>query len=348
MSLPDPASLPLWLVVLLFTGGAVVVWLAGSRLAVAAGELADRTGLGQAFTGALLLGGITSLPEGATTVSAAAIGNAPLAVNNIFGGIALQVTVLALADWIARGAALSSRVGDDSALLQAALLIAVLGIAALGVILPERVVFGVGLWSLAVFAGAGSAFLLIHRHGDGGWRPRRPYREPRGTTQAGSAVHARSTPALVAVLVVAAAAIFLAGYTVATTADAIAERTGLASGFVGGVAVALATSLPEISTTLGAVGAGAYAMAYGNIFGANILDAAIIFVADIAFAGPAVLDRTDASSTIAAVLGIVLTAVTMVGLVRRRRRIVAGLGLDSAAVLVLYSAGIALLFFYAA
>lgn len=76
----------------------MIVWRAGTHLSKAADAIADRTGLGQAFIGALLLGGATSLPEIAATGSASLLGNAPMAVNNIFGGIAMQVTVLAIAD----------------------------------------------------------------------------------------------------------------------------------------------------------------------------------------------------------------------------------------------------------
>jgi cation:H+ antiporter len=136
--MPDLTLVPLVGVAVIFLGASGVVWASGIRLAAYAEEAAQRTGLGRAFVGALLLGGVTSLPELATTVSASAIGNASLAVNNIYGGIALQVAVLALADWVARGRAVSSRVGDDSVLLQAALLVGVLAIATAGVLLPDR------------------------------------------------------------------------------------------------------------------------------------------------------------------------------------------------------------------
>jgi cation:H+ antiporter len=170
--MPDLADLPAWAVALVFATAAAVVWAAGVRLATFAEEVAKRTGLGRAFIGALLLGGVTSLPEGATTVSASAIGNAPLAVNNIFGGIALQVAVLALADWVARGRALSSRVGDDTVLLQAALLVGVLGVAITGILLPDPLVLGVGVASVATFLSAVAAFFLIHRHRTPGrWLP---------------------------------------------------------------------------------------------------------------------------------------------------------------------------------
>lgn len=57
------------------------VWRAGALLTTFADLIADRTGLGQVFVGLLLLGAATSLPEIATTVTAAA---AALAVCQCF------------------------------------------------------------------------------------------------------------------------------------------------------------------------------------------------------------------------------------------------------------------------
>jgi cation:H+ antiporter len=343
---PDLSTLSTPLLAVIFLAAAGAVWAAGTRLAAYAEETADRTGLGHAFLGALLLGGVTSLPEASTTVTASALGNAPLAVNNIFGGIALQVTVLALADWVARGRALSSRVGDDSVLLQAALLIGVLGIATAGVLLPDPLVLGVGVWAMAIFAAAVAAFFLIHRHPTRGrWLPRA---EAAGTdevpAQRSAGLRQLSSTGLALRLAGAALVILAAGWAVASAGDVIAERSGLGSAFMGATLVALATSLPEISTTMGAVRIGAYAMAYANIFGANILDAAIILLADAVFPGPAVLNQVGVETALVGVLGIVLTAVFLVGLVRRRGRVVLGLGIDSGLVLLLYLAGMALLY----
>lgn len=355
--MPELAQFPLWVNAVVFLVSAGAIWVTGVRLAAYAEEVARRSGLGHAFVGALLLGGVTSLPEAGTTVSASALGNAPLAINNIFGGIALQVAVLALADWIARGRALSSRIADDTALLQAPLLIAVLAIAVAGVLLPDVLWFGVGIWSAAVLGAAVVAFYLIHRHAvPGRWRPSAAKRAaeplPSLTEQrseppsadgegAGSIM---SNAVLTTALTAAAAVILAAGWALASSADVVAAETGLGSTFVGAVGVAIATSLPEITTTLAAVKLGAYTLAYANIFGANILDAAIIFLADLVYPGSAVLNEVGRSTAIAGLLGIALTTILMVGLVRRRRQVVAGIGIDSALVLAVYLGGVALLY----
>ena len=74
--MPEFGALPLPVNLALFAAAAAVVWLAGTRVAGYASTIAERTGIGKAVVGALLLGGITSLPEVATTGTAAASGNA--------------------------------------------------------------------------------------------------------------------------------------------------------------------------------------------------------------------------------------------------------------------------------
>lgn len=90
----------IWTNLFIFMGGAGLIWLAGFRLSVYGDAIAERKKWGQAFVGALLLGVATSLPEVVTTITAASIGNGVLAVNNLMGGIATQIAVLALIDML--------------------------------------------------------------------------------------------------------------------------------------------------------------------------------------------------------------------------------------------------------
>lgn len=348
--MPVLHALPLTAHVLLFAAAAALIWAAGTRLARHADVVAERTGLGSVFVGTLLLGGVTSLPEVAATASAAAIGNAPLAVNNLLGGIAAQVAILSLADLIVRGRALSSRIDSDAVLLQAALLVLVLCVVVAGVLLEDRPVFGFGAWTLGLFAVCVLSILLVQRQEEPGqsrWHPVRRAKGRQDGAQAEAASQARagaSARSIVISLLFAGAIVLVAGSVLAISADAIATRTGLGGNFVGLAILAVATSLPEISTTIGAVRQGAYAMAYGNIFGTNIFDASIILLADGVYAGPPVLNEVGTFSAFAGLLGITLTAVWLVGLLRRRRHVVVGLGYDAAAVVLLYLAGLAALF----
>ncbi|MEZ6090326.1 MAG: hypothetical protein R3C05_20330 [Pirellulaceae bacterium] len=118
----------------LFGVGAVFVWLAGTKLSMYVDLFADRTGLGKAFAGALLLGGATSLPELATTLTAASSGAAELAGTNLLGGVAMQVAVLALIDvFVLRGRPLTLFSPQASVLMVGVMLIVMIALASAAV-----------------------------------------------------------------------------------------------------------------------------------------------------------------------------------------------------------------------
>lgn len=343
MAAHDFSTFPLWLNSIVFLACAAMIWLAGTHLTRDTVALAERTGWGKAFLGAVLLGGITSLPELATTVSASALGNAPLAVNNLVGGVPMQVAVLVLADAAVPGRPLSSLVRGSVPLLEGIVLLLVLVVAGGGILLGDGSVLGLGVATTAILVVSLGGFQLVHRQeANDAWRPveaprPEPPAEPRGE---GGGTLAR----LVTRTAAAGAVILVAGYILARTADALAEQTGLGSSFVGAVLVALSTSLPEVSTTLSAVALGQYTTAVSNILGTNILDLAALFVADLVYPGGPVLAEMGGFTLATVLLGMALTAVYLAGLLLRSRRVLGRLGLDSVLVAPLYVGGVYVLY----
>ena len=118
----DFASIGLPALLATFAAATVVVAVAGTRITRLADRLADETGLGEAMTGALLLGIATSLAGTVVSVSAALQGLASLAYANAIGGIAAQTAFLALADLVYRRANLEHASAELASILQAALL----------------------------------------------------------------------------------------------------------------------------------------------------------------------------------------------------------------------------------
>lgn len=324
-----------------------MVWRAGTRLTRGTDAVSQRTGLGQAFLGAILLGGATSLPEIATTLTAAVSGNAPMAVNNLFGGIAMQVTVLALADFVIGRRAISTTYRNSGVLLEGVLLVFVLTTATVGIIVGDGLVFGIGVWTTVVFGLVVIGLVLIHRHEeDPQWRPmeEREKRPNEAIERMREEMRGRSTRRVVLDLVVASLFVLAGGYLVVRTGEGIAEQTGLGSSFVGAVLIAIATSLPEVSTTFQAAKMGAPLMAISNIFGTNLFDAGLLFVADIAYSGPAVLNEVGRFAQVGALLGIACTIIYIAGILERGDKTVAHLGFDSLIVLILYGGGVYVLF----
>ena len=108
----------------LFALCAGVIGVAGVRLAGLVDRIADRTGLGEAVAGAVLMGLTTSLSGSVLSVSAAVSGDAELAMSNAVGGIAAQTLFLAVADIAYRRANLEHAAASIGNMIQGSLLMA--------------------------------------------------------------------------------------------------------------------------------------------------------------------------------------------------------------------------------
>ncbi len=94
--------------VLGYIGSAAVIIVTGPFLAGAAGEIAERSGLGNTFVGTTLVALCTSLPELTTTLAAVRMGALDLALGNIFGSNAFNMVLVVPLDMMHPGSLLSS------------------------------------------------------------------------------------------------------------------------------------------------------------------------------------------------------------------------------------------------
>ncbi|MBI4861165.1 MAG: hypothetical protein HY815_13045 [Candidatus Riflebacteria bacterium] len=85
-------------------------------------------------------------------------------------------------------------------------------------------------------------------------------------------------------LALSALLIVLLGIRMTRLADRIADSSHLAKGFVGMLLLAAATSLPEVVTSLTAVLSGAPGLAFGNVFGSNVVNLSFLFILDLMIA----------------------------------------------------------------
>ena len=182
-------------------------------------------------------------------------------MNNLFGGIAMQVAVLAVADATLRKRALSSTAREPVILLQGVLLIFVLVIAIGRMVVGEPAGWPIGPWSAAVLCAALISFYLMRRYeGHAAWRPvteegRLEELEGDGGGGAGDPEEdsrepsadrrdlRRSLGTLIGFAALAALAILVSGVLLARIGEVIVARTGLDSSFVGAALLAASTSL---------------------------------------------------------------------------------------------------------
>jgi cation:H+ antiporter len=139
-----------WNIIIFIISGALV-WRSGVKLSKYADKIIERTDISDVFIGTLGLAVITSLPEVATTVSATLTDNVSLAINNLFGSIALQITVLAVGDAFLKKTSLSGLLENPVSRLQASCLSFLLGVAAIAILYRDFAIFHVGLWSVMLF-----------------------------------------------------------------------------------------------------------------------------------------------------------------------------------------------------
>jgi cation:H+ antiporter len=338
----DFSSYSLWLNGIIFVAAAVSVWWAGARVTRYADAISEITGLGEALVGLLLLAGITSLPEIAVSLTAGVTGNAGLAVSNLLGGVALQVVIIAIGDALLRGHAMTSKIARPVILLQAVFCCLLLCIVAAAVLIGDVGVMGVGLCSTTIFvAGVFMLWLISRYKRSQTWRPDPEPQHEEGE-QEGKPETLRRAVSLTSAV---GAIILVAGFLLANTGEAIAGQTGISENFVGATLVGIATSLPEISTVVAAVRIERYMMAFSDIFGTNMFDLMLIFLIDLAYPGPAVINEQGTFAAFGATLGTAVTLIYVAGLIERRNKTVMRLGIDSWAVVAVYLCGVAGLYY---
>lgn len=348
MGFLDLSGQPLWLAVAVYCAAAAAVWVAGTRASHYADAISQRTGIGGAIIGMVLLGGMTSLPEIGTSATAALSGNAGMAVSNLLGGVAFQVVVLAIVDVVIGRDALTTRIANTSILLQAMACVLLLAMAAAATIIGDFSILGVGAWTTGMVIAYLACILFVRdQEREADWLPQgidASLYPAEGEPEKRSAAERGLDKALVLKTAAVGSVILIAGYALTRSAEAIAGQTGLSDELAGLTLLAVATSLPELSTAISAVRIGRNALALGDVFGGNLFDLVLIFLVDALYAGPPVLDEVGPFATFAALLGIVLTVVYLIGMIERRNRTILRMGYDSLLVLLCYLGGVVLLF----
>jgi cation:H+ antiporter len=330
------------LLVPVFVGAAIAVWLAGTRLVRFADGISAKTGIGQAVIGLVLLAAITSLPEIAVAITATLNGAPTLTINDVLGSASINLLILAIADAAYRREALTSNVPSIRVALQGVVGIIVLALVAVSPTLGERQFLGIGWGSwLILLAYAIGIRVLMRSRSDQHWRAEPAPKEPDAGDHHDDD---RTLGRLVAYTAVCATVILVAGFLLARTGETLAEKTGLGTSFFGAVALAFATSLPELSTVLEAVRRRRYTMAISDIFGTNLFNVNIIVLVDALHPGGPVMVEAGKFASTAALLALVLTSIYLAGMLERRDRTFLRMGFDSIAVVLTYCAGLVLLY----
>ncbi|RUO63663.1 sodium:calcium antiporter [Pseudidiomarina insulisalsae] len=328
--------------IVVFAGLALIIAVAGTRITRVVDQLADRTGIGEATAGAVLLGFTTSIGGSVLSVTAAANGHAELAMSNALGGIAVQTFFLAVADITYRRANLEHAAASEANMMQNALLMTLLALILMAPLLPNVTLWGVHPVTPVLFVSYIIGIHLVQRaHYAPMWTPTDTSETRKDEPDDVNLMPSMSRLWLAFLLLFIV--LGLAGYFLETAATVIAARTGVTQTMVGVLLTAISTSIPELVTSVAAVRRGALTLAVGGIIGGNAFDTLFTAGADLAYRDGSIYHAMSEETVFWVSLTLLMAAVLMMGLIRRERQGPARIGMESLLIILLYLGGVALL-----
>ena len=329
--------------ILIFIAAAIVTWIAGVSLAKATDVLDDRFGLGEAIGGMILLSVAGSLPELAITLSAARSGHLDIAAGNLIGGVAMQTFVLVIADWFGRGKSpISTAAASLIPALEGLLVVAVVSVVALGGLLPSSASIGpMAVSSISILIIWVAGMLILNKVRS---RPELSFAKAGEAAEASEsnekdASQGQSTRRTIILFVIASIATLIAGVALEQTGNQLADNFGINGVLFGATFLSLATALPEISSGITGVRMGRYTLVFGDMFGGNAFQLTLFLLADIVARQPVLPFEGKANAWIGLV-GLLMTAVFVVGIILRPSKRYARLGPDSWIVSAIYILGL--------
>ncbi|WEJ63707.1 sodium:calcium antiporter [Thiomicrorhabdus lithotrophica] len=326
--------------IIVFIGAALVIVMAGTKLTRLADTLADQTGLGEALFGVLLLAGATSLPDFAATLSASMDSRPDLAMSNVMGSMAVNLVFLGIADIVYRKANLEHAAASTVNLTLAGLLIALLTLPLLAVFTPSITFFNIHpITPVIIAAYLFGLHLVLRSESKPMWFPRQTFQ-----TVADEPIqqHYESLSAVWLGFIIMALFTGIAGWFLMEAAKEIADQTGMSETLVGGLFTALATSTPELVTTIAAIRIGALTLAVSNIFGTNCFNILVVAAADAGYSEGSIYHDMAPMQMTWGLVAILMTAILLLGMLRRQTYGIGRIGFESALILGVYFSALSL------
>ena len=242
--------------ILLSLGGLIALALGGELLVRGAVGIAHKLGVSTLFTGLVIVGFATSMPEMVASIQAALSGSPEIAWGNIVGSnIANTLLILGITALVAPIVLSGTGRRDAVVALAATMLLWAIAWSQVG-----------ARWIGIALLVAIIAYIV--------WR----YRNPSGGMDEGDEGEEHPTSAVVAsVLFVFGLGILIAGgNALVTGAIALATIFKVPETVIGLTVVAVGTSLPELAASVAAALRGKSGLAIGNVVGSNIYNILLI------------------------------------------------------------------------
>lgn len=282
-------------------------------------DLIDKkTSLSGAFIGGILLSAVTSLPELFTSLSSTLLLDEPgLCLGNILGSDLFNLAVLAVLIVVFNRSFATAEIAHSHQNVLWLLLVAYSAVALnmLGVLSME--LFTVSITSIILVACYAASVKYLSNEDSG--------EDNEEDTNPLTLKQVLCRFALVAVGIVVLSIL------ISQLTDMLAEELNLGKSLAGALFMGVATSLPELSSTIALFRKKCFDIAVGNIVGSNIFNLIILSLADLLYAGTGLYDFSDPKTVSLLVFGFLAHPLILCALKFRHRWAQIGLSVGAVA-----------------
>ncbi|MFN8297747.1 MAG: hypothetical protein U0T75_01480 [Chitinophagales bacterium] len=317
---------------------ALGIVFSGIRLSRYGDIIAEKSGMGRAWFGLIMMASVTSLPELISGISSVAIVHAPdLAVADIAGSCMFNILILSILDFFLTDRPISSRV-QQSQVLGAGFGVIIITVALAALLSANSLpsLGWIGIPSLIIVVVYLVAMRTIYS-----------FEQKRTVDAETTTSNEHDVPLNKAILyyLLNAVLVVIAALFLPQAGDKIASASGLGQTFVGTLLLALSTSLPELVVSIAALRIGAVDIAVGNIFGSNLFNFLILAIDDVFYTRGSLFKYASKSNLIVLVAALIMTGIAIIGLVYQQEKKRWKLAADTFAIAIVYLLTLLVLFF---
>ena len=291
-------------------------------LSVKAADYVDlidkKTSLSGAFIGGIMLSAVTSLPELFTSLSSTLLLDEPgLCIGNILGSDLFNLAALAVLIVVFNR---SFAVADIAHSHQKVLWLLLVAYGALALNM-------MGILSVELFTVSITSVILIACYAAS-------VKYLSGESSDEDDEEDTSPLTLKQVLIrfaFVAAGIVVLSILISQVTDLLAEELNLGKSLAGALFMGVATSLPELSSTIALFRKKSFDIAVGNIVGSNIFNLIILSLSDILYTGTGLYDFSDSKTVALLVFGFLAHPLILCALKLRHRWVQVGLSVGAVA-----------------
>ena len=285
---------------------AVCVVFLSIKLANYVDLIDKKTDLSGAFIGGVILAAVTSLPELFTSISAVLFVKQPdLVMGNILGSNLFNMCIFGGAALIAAKSLCKSTIGN-SHLKTTVITFVMFAIMLLPVVFKkDYTVVGISVYSIILLVLYACSIKFMA--GD-------------SAESEGEDTSDLTLKQIIIRFIIMAVLLVTASIFITVAADHLSEEFNLGKTVGGALFLGVATSLPELTSSIALIRKGNFNACAGNVMGSGVFNFCIISVADILYRGGSVYISNDKSSSYLNIFGLAATAVVGAILIMKQRK----------------------------